>query len=168
MKCSQGHMAHAGASRGVLASRICRTPQAPAARGGGNGLTRRAIPPSTSAWIPNNSNSVRGCRRVDSASPLPLGIIAQPRLRCVPRGVADALETHDGAEAEAAEVDGHGATEVDGHGYYEYRGHRCHYERRGDMRHPHIVLLPGFGVGTFHFRAQLEARTYTRSCFRPT
>ena len=50
--------------------------------------------------------------------------------------------------------------EVDdgGHGYYEYRGHRCHFERRGNPNSDSkLVLLHGFGVGTFHYRAQLEA-----------
>lgn len=53
----------------------------------------------------------------------------------------------------------------DGHGYFSYRGHECHYERRGDPNaRTRLLFLPGFGVGSFHFRAQLDALTEDDTC----
>ena len=40
---------------------------------------------------------------------------------------------------------------------YTWRGHDVHYERSGDVNAAkHVVFLHGFGVWTFHYRAQLE------------
>ena len=42
-------------------------------------------------------------------------------------------------------------------GRYAWRGHDVRYERAGarDGARKHVVLLPGFGVGSFHYDAQL-------------
>ena len=44
-------------------------------------------------------------------------------------------------------------------GVYEFAKHRCYYERKGDLRKAkvHVIFLHGFGVGTFHYRKQLNA-----------
>ena len=44
-------------------------------------------------------------------------------------------------------------------GVYEFAKHRCYYERKGDLKAAkvHVIFLHGFGVGTFHYRKQLNA-----------
>ena len=44
-------------------------------------------------------------------------------------------------------------------GVYDFAKHRCYYERKGDLRKAkvHVIFLHGFGVGTFHYRKQLNA-----------
>ena len=44
-------------------------------------------------------------------------------------------------------------------GVYEFAKHGCYYERKGDLRKAkvHVIFLHGFGVGTFHYRKQLNA-----------
>ncbi|OUS42540.1 Alpha/Beta hydrolase protein [Ostreococcus tauri] len=42
-------------------------------------------------------------------------------------------------------------------GFYRWRGHDAHYARCGaTTATTHVVFLPGFGVGTFHYEAQLR------------
>lgn len=38
---------------------------------------------------------------------------------------------------------------------WRWRGHEVHFQSSGDSGPP-LVLLPGFGVGAFHYRAQLD------------
>ena len=42
--------------------------------------------------------------------------------------------------------------------YYEFCNHACYYESKGDRERArvHVVFLHGFGVGTFHYRKQLD------------
>ena len=42
--------------------------------------------------------------------------------------------------------------------YYEFCNHACYYESKGDRDRArvHVVFLHGFGVGTFHYRKQLD------------
>ena len=48
---------------------------------------------------------------------------------------------------------------------YTWRGHDVHYERSGDVNAAkHVVFLHGFGVGTFHYRAQLEELADAGAC----
>ena len=48
---------------------------------------------------------------------------------------------------------------------YAWRGHAVHYERAGDINAAkHVVFLHGFGVGTFHYRAQLEELSRGGAC----
>ena len=44
-------------------------------------------------------------------------------------------------------------------GVYDFAKHRCYYERKGDVKAAkvHVIFLHGFGVGTFHYRKQLNA-----------
>ena len=51
-------------------------------------------------------------------------------------------------------------------GVYEFAKHRCYYERKGDLRKAkvHVIFLHGFGVGTFHYRKQLNALSDEEVC----
>lgn len=51
-------------------------------------------------------------------------------------------------------------------GFYDWLGHRVHYEVSGDPSSAtnHVVLLHGFGVGTFHYEAQLASLSDARTC----
>lgn len=51
-------------------------------------------------------------------------------------------------------------------GFYDWLGHRVHYECSGDPSTAtrHVVLLHGFGVGTFHYEAQLASLSDARAC----
>jgi hypothetical protein len=82
-------------------------------------------------------------RRVLAAAPRSCS-----RTRRAPRA-ASAAAADEGAAEEAAPAGRDRFWSWPGHG-------RVHYEVAGDAGPP-LLLLPGFGVGSFHFNAQLDA-----------
>ena len=73
-------------------------------------------------------------------------------------GATQAVEEETAGEAESANASPAPSSSSDESGgrFFEWRGHRVHYEVCGNEEDTPIVFLHGFGVGTFHFQAQLE------------
>lgn len=111
-------------------------------------------PPSPSTWpSPGTATAFK-------ASPIAT-VRRSPRTRRAAFSVKNA-DSSSRSPAVTVEREGRDDGEVaqDGHGYYSYRGHRVHFERRGNpVSASRILLLHGFGVGSFHFRSQLEGLT---------
>jgi len=67
--------------------------------------------------------------------------------------------TKDETTTEALRKDDDDEEKVVFNGVYDFAKHNCYYERKGDLRKAkvHVIFLHGFGVGTFHYRKQLNA-----------
>lgn len=126
-------------------------------------LRSRLHPPRTDAQsLPSNQSSY-GTTNALKASPIvtlrrsPLTRRAAFSAKNATSGSRSAEVFDDEREEDEREGRDDGEVAQDGHGYYSYRGHRVHYERRGNPASAsRILLLHGFGVGSFHFRSQLE------------
>ena len=102
-------------------------------------------------------------RVAPSPSPSPRAATPRPsrarRARCASRSrVVVVARASSNAAASTSSADAssssHDDERVDAR--YRWRGHDVHYERSGRVdASRHVVLLHGFGVGTFHYESQL-------------
>ena len=116
-----------------------------------------AAPPQPCAVAPRRASPERACRAALAHATATRRLQLRSRLRPLRAAAAAAAAAAD----EALGPPRYGPRDA----FWEWPGiGQVHYERAGTTGPP-LLLLPGFGVGSFHFRAQVDALSKTHRVY---